>query len=149
MVEGSAALPLADKLARVGTTGILPVIMCALLNCACVAAVAVTLPAPNRPAPTDDTAPAICASLMCATFENSVPPCSGAIPPKRLTSPNRLNATTPKRPPYPPHHGKNRSQGPIGNQPKPPHPPHPKPKPNPHPPPKPKNDTYAGAQNGR
>ena len=33
MVEGAAARPLADKLAREGTTGKLPVIMCALLNC--------------------------------------------------------------------------------------------------------------------
>ena len=34
MVEGAAARPLADKLARVGTTGMLPVIMRAPLNCA-------------------------------------------------------------------------------------------------------------------
>jgi hypothetical protein len=33
MVEGDAGRPLADKLARVGTTGILPVIIRALLNC--------------------------------------------------------------------------------------------------------------------
>jgi hypothetical protein len=33
MVEGAAARPLADKLARDGTTGKFPVIMWALLNC--------------------------------------------------------------------------------------------------------------------
>jgi hypothetical protein len=33
IVEGAAARPLADKLARVGTTGTLPVIMRAPLNC--------------------------------------------------------------------------------------------------------------------
>jgi hypothetical protein len=74
MVEGAAARPLADKLLRVGTTGILPVIMRALLNCSCVAAIAVARPAPNFPAATVETAPAMRGSLMCATFENSVPP---------------------------------------------------------------------------
>jgi hypothetical protein len=34
MVEEAAARPLADKLAREGTTGKLPVIMRALLSCA-------------------------------------------------------------------------------------------------------------------
>src|SRR5580658_5996533 len=105
IVEGAAARPLADKLACVGTTGILPVIMRAPLNCACVAATAVVRPAPNLPAATVERAPPMCASLMCATFENCVPACSGAIPPKRLSVPKRLTPTTPKRPAYPPHHG--------------------------------------------
>jgi hypothetical protein len=87
MVEGAAARPLADKLARVGTTGMFPVIMRALLNCACVAATAVVRPAPNFPAPTVETALLMCASLMCARFENWVPACSGAIPPKWFSVP--------------------------------------------------------------
>ena len=44
------------------------------------------------PQPTVESAPPMCGSLMCATFENRVPACSGAIPPKRLSVPNRLNA---------------------------------------------------------
>jgi hypothetical protein len=47
MVEGAAARPLADKLARDGTTGRLPAIIRAPLNCARVAAMAVTRPAPK------------------------------------------------------------------------------------------------------
>jgi hypothetical protein len=46
-VDGAAARPLADKLARDGTTGRLPAIMCAPLNCDRVAAPAVTRPAPK------------------------------------------------------------------------------------------------------
>ncbi len=49
-VEGAAARPLADKLACEGTTGKLPAIMRALLNCARLAATADTRPAPKRPA---------------------------------------------------------------------------------------------------
>src|ERR1700683_5096143 len=139
MVEGAAARPLADKLARVGTTGMLPVIMRAPLNCAWVAATAVVLPAPNFPAETVDSAPPTCASLICATFEYAVPACKGATPPKRFSVPNRLTPTTPKRPQYPPHYGKERSHAPMANQPNPPQPP--QPKPSPQPPPKPKNDT--------
>src|SRR5580698_9948540 len=124
-----------------------PVIMRALLNCERFAATAVVCPAPNLLALTVESAPPMWASLIWATFENRVPVCSGAIPPKRFSVPNRLKPTVPNLPPQPPHHGKNRSQGPIGSHPKPPHPPQPNPKPNP--PPNPKNDTYAGAQNGR
>lgn len=54
IVEGAAARPLADKLARDGTTGRLPAIMRAPLICERVAAIALTRPAPNRPAPTVD-----------------------------------------------------------------------------------------------
>src|ERR1700692_1712661 len=111
------------------------------LNCAGGAAIARVRPAPKCPAPTVESALPTCGSLMCARFENRVPPCNGAIPPKRLRPPKRLKPTTPKRPPYPPHQGKKRSQGPIGNHPKPPPPPNPTPKPNPKPPPNPKNDT--------
>jgi hypothetical protein len=57
MVEGAAARPLADKLDRLGTTGIPPVIMRAELICSCVAATAVTCPAPNWPACTVESAP--------------------------------------------------------------------------------------------
>jgi hypothetical protein len=81
-------------------------------------------------------------------FENRVPACSGAIPPKRLI-PAKSSEPRPLRSGrrYPPHHGWNQSPGPSGSQPKPPHPPHPNQIPNP--PPNPKNETYAGAQNGR
>ena len=34
----------------------------------------------------------MCASLICTRFENRVPACNGAIPPKRFSVPNRLNA---------------------------------------------------------
>jgi hypothetical protein len=47
MVDGAAARPLADRLARVGTTGKFPVIMRAPLNCSCVAATALTRPVPK------------------------------------------------------------------------------------------------------
>lgn len=56
IVEGAAARPLADRLARDGTTGRLPAIMCAPLICSRVAATALTRPAPNRLAPTVDIA---------------------------------------------------------------------------------------------
>ena len=55
-VDGAAARPLADKLAREGTTGKLPAIMRAPRNCALVAAEALTGPAPKRPAFTVDRA---------------------------------------------------------------------------------------------
>src|SRR5208337_2775176 len=86
-----------------------------------------------------------CSLWMLFTFENRVPPCRGAKPPKRPNPPRK--PTAPNRPRYPPHHGWNQSQGPIGSQPKPPQPPQPHPNPKPKPPPQ--NDTYAGAQNGR
>lgn len=104
MVEAAAALPLADRLARAGTTGMLPVIMCALLNCAWLAAIAEVRPDPKSRAPTVESPRLTRASLMWATFEKPRPR-SGPIPPKRPASPNRFNPTTPKRPPYPPHHG--------------------------------------------
>jgi hypothetical protein len=56
-VDGAAARPLADRLARDGTTGRFPAIMRAPPNCACVAAAAVTRPAPKCPAFTVDRAP--------------------------------------------------------------------------------------------
>lgn len=56
IVDGAAARPLADKLARDGTTGRLPAICRAPLICERVAATAVTRPAPNRLAPTVDIA---------------------------------------------------------------------------------------------
>src|SRR5271165_3811876 len=80
-VEGAAERPLADKLARDGTTGRLPAIMRAPPNCSRVAAVAVTRPAPKCPALTVDMARPTWASFMCAMFENRVPPCKGAKPP--------------------------------------------------------------------
>jgi len=46
-VDGAAARPLADKLAREGTTGRLPAIMRAPLNCSRLAPTAVTRPAPK------------------------------------------------------------------------------------------------------
>lgn len=55
-VDGAAARPLADRLARDGTTGRLPAIMRAPPNCSRVAAAAVTWPAPKRPALTVDIA---------------------------------------------------------------------------------------------
>lgn len=55
-VEGEAARPLAERLAREGTTGRLPAIMRAPLNCWAVAATGLTLPAPKRPALTVDIA---------------------------------------------------------------------------------------------
>jgi hypothetical protein len=55
-VDGAAARPLADRLARDGTTGKLPAIMRAPPNCWRVTGDAVTRPAPKRPAPTVDMA---------------------------------------------------------------------------------------------
>jgi len=46
-VDGAAARPLADKLAREGTTGKLPAIMRAPFNCWRFAAIPVTRPAPK------------------------------------------------------------------------------------------------------
>lgn len=57
IVDGAAARPLADRLAREGTTGKLPAIMRAPLSCAPLAGIALTLPAPKRPALTVDIAP--------------------------------------------------------------------------------------------
>jgi hypothetical protein len=62
VVEGAAARPLAERLARDGTTGRFPAIMRAPPICSCVAATAETRPAPNCPARTVDRAPLMCAS---------------------------------------------------------------------------------------
>jgi hypothetical protein len=62
VVDGAAARPLAERLARDGTTGRLPAIMRAPPICSCVAATAETRPAPNCPARTVDKAPLMCAS---------------------------------------------------------------------------------------
>jgi len=56
IVEGAAARPLADKLARDGTTGKLPAIIRAPLNCSGRTATGLA-PAPNRPAFTAENAP--------------------------------------------------------------------------------------------
>jgi hypothetical protein len=80
-VDGAAARPLADKLARDGTTGRLPAIMRAPLICSRLAAAAVTRPAPKCPALTVDSARPIWASCMCAMFEKRFPLCSGRKPP--------------------------------------------------------------------
>lgn len=148
-VDGAAARPLADKLALVGTTGRFPVIMRAFLNCAPLTGTALPLCVPNCPAPTVESARPMRGLWRLFTFENRIPLCSGLIPPKRLmfVMLTLVMLTAPKRPPQRPHHGWKPSQGPIGNQPKPPHPPKPPPKPKP--PPQPKNDTYAGAHSGR
>ena len=53
-VDGAAARPLADRLARDGITGRLPAICRAPVNCARVAATGVTRPAPKRPECTVD-----------------------------------------------------------------------------------------------
>src|ERR1700675_1561989 len=74
------------------------------------------------------------------TFENLVPPCSGAKPPRLYA----LMLVSPKRPPYRPYHGWKRSHGPRGSQPIEPQPP-----PKPNPPPYPKNETQPVAQTGR
>lgn len=143
IVEGAAARPLAERLAREGTTGRLPAIMRAPLICCALAATGRTLPAPKCPAFTVDIARYTWLSRILLMFENRFPPCSGAIPPQRLTLIlvilTFVTFTTPKRPRYPPHQGWYQSQGPSGSQPKPPHPPYPKPKPQP--PPHPQKDT--------
>src|SRR5579864_4994803 len=143
-VDGAAARPLADRLARVGTTGRFPVIMRAFLNCAPLAGTALPLCVPNWPAPTVERARPMWVLRRLFRFEYRMPLCSGLIPP-RLMLLMLVMFTEPKRPPQPPHQGKKASHGPIGNQPKPPHPP----KPTPKPPPQPKNETYAGAHSGR
>jgi hypothetical protein len=56
-VDADAARPLADKLAREGTTGKLPAIIRAPLNCARLAGTAFTRPAPKCPALTVERAP--------------------------------------------------------------------------------------------
>lgn len=81
IVEAAAARPLADKLACVGTTGRFPAIMRAPLSCSPEAAAALPRPVPKCPAFTVDKARPMCGSLICATFENRVPACSGAKPP--------------------------------------------------------------------
>src|SRR6202011_3423377 len=62
IVDGAAARPLADKLAREGTTGRLPAIMRAPLNCSRLAPTAVTRPAPKLPAFTVERARPTCTS---------------------------------------------------------------------------------------
>ncbi len=150
-VDGAAGRPLADKLDRDGTTGRLPVIMRAPLNCSRVAATGRTGPVPKRAAFTVDTARATRWSLMRARFEYRSPLCKGGTPPNwfrlMLVMLTFVIFTTLKRLPPPPHHGWKPSHAPTGNHPKPPQPP--KPAPKPQPPPQPKNDTYAGAHSGR
>jgi hypothetical protein len=60
-VDGEAARPLADRLARDGTTGKLPAIMRAPPTCSRDAAAAVTRPAPKWAAFTTESAPPMCA----------------------------------------------------------------------------------------
>lgn len=81
MVPAAGARPLADKLARVGTTGRFPAIMRAPPICCRVAAIAPTRPAPKCPAFIADIAWPICPSRMLATLENRIPLCRGAMPP--------------------------------------------------------------------
>src|SRR5215469_2138445 len=106
-VDGAAARPLADKLAREGTTGRLPAIMRAPLSCVRLAGIAAARPAPKCPALTVDIAPPIWVLCRLAMFEYRRPLCSGEIPPKRLmfVTWTFVIFTTPKRPRYPPHHG--------------------------------------------
>jgi len=84
MVDGAAARPLADKLPRDGTTGRLPAIIRAPLNCSGRAATGRAPATPNRPAFTVDNAREIRTSCRLFSVENRIPPCSGAIPPNRL-----------------------------------------------------------------
>ena len=84
MVDGAAARPLADRLARDGTTGKLPAIRRAPPNCCRVTATGRILPVPKCPALTVDMPRKTWLSWMLRMFENRFPPCSGAIPPKRL-----------------------------------------------------------------
>ena len=76
-----ATRPLADKLARDGTTGKLPAIIRAPRNCWLVAATARTRPAPKCPALTVDIARPMCSLCRFAKFENRMPLCSGCMPP--------------------------------------------------------------------
>lgn len=68
-VEGAAARPLADRLARVGTTGKLPAIMRAPRNCSGRAPTGRTPAVPKRPAFTVERARPICVSRTFARFE--------------------------------------------------------------------------------
>jgi hypothetical protein len=77
MVAADAARPLADKLAREGTTGRLPAIMRAPRNCWPDAATALTRPAPKCPALTVDIARPMRSLCRFAMFENRIPLCSG------------------------------------------------------------------------
>lgn len=62
IVDGAAPRPLADRLARVGTTGRLPAIMRAPPNCWRVTATGLIGPPPNFPAPTADIPRPTCGS---------------------------------------------------------------------------------------
>ena len=81
IVADDAGRPLADRLARDGTTGRLPAIMRAPRNCSGRAATALTLPAPKRPALTVDIARPTCTLCRFAWFENRIPLCNGWMPP--------------------------------------------------------------------
>jgi len=81
IVDGAAARPLADKLAREGTTGRLPAIMRAPLICERFAAIADIRPAPKRSAFTADIARPMRSSWRFAMFEYRIPLCNGAMPP--------------------------------------------------------------------
>lgn len=72
-VDGAAARPLADKLAREGTTGRLPAIIRAPLNCSRLAPTAVTRPAPKWPAFTVERARPTWLSCRFAMFEYRIP----------------------------------------------------------------------------
>jgi hypothetical protein len=81
IVDGAAARPLADKLARDGTTGKLPAIMRAPLIWARFAAIADMRPEPKRSAFTADIARPTRWSWRFARFEYRIPLCNGAMPP--------------------------------------------------------------------
>ena len=83
IVDGDAARPLAERLARDGTTGRLPAIIRAPRNCSGRAATAFTRPAPKWPALTVDIARQTCVSWIFVTLEKRMPPCNGPMPPQR------------------------------------------------------------------
>jgi hypothetical protein len=76
-VDGAAARPLADKLARDGTTGKLPAIMRAPLICVRLAGTAVIRPAPKCAAFTVERARPTWSLCRFAIFEYRFPPCRG------------------------------------------------------------------------
>jgi hypothetical protein len=96
-VDGAAARPLAERLARDGTTGRLPAICRAPLNCSRVTATGLIPPAPKWFAFTVDMPRKMCSLWMLLMFENRVPSCSGPNPPKRPQPPT-CGPKTPNRP---------------------------------------------------
>ena len=97
VVDGLAARPLADKLARVGVTGRFPVMAWAPPSISRLTGVAATRPWPKRPAGTLENALRM-RSLFIAmrTLEKRSPPCRGPHPPRKPLK--RSMPTTPKRP---------------------------------------------------